>query len=242
MTPLDLLQLADASFPAGGFAFSNGLESLAKLGYVKSLDDFSGYLGCHLEQIAAAEMPFLTSAFAAAEPPFAAAAPGPASLAEGHSETFATVAKEWDAWIFLPAPRKASLAQGQAWTRAMEAAWDLPGVKAVAPWFRSSGIPLHFLMAFASTLRASGFGLAESRTLLFHMALRDQLGAAVRLGLIGSLQAQRLHRRHSEQSESLLRARATRIEAGHAAAERAAPMIDMGQASHPYLYSKLFQS
>jgi urease accessory protein len=250
MTPLDLLQLADASFPAGGFAFSNGLESLAKLGYVKTLDDFSGYLGCHLEQIAAADMPFLTSAFAAAEPPGPAAEPpgpaaeppGPSSGAEGYAETFATVAKEWDAWIFLPAPRRASLSQGQAWTRAMEAAWDLPGVKAVAPWFRSRAIPLHFLMAFAATLRASGFGLPESRTLLFHMALRDQLGAAVRLGLIGSLQAQRLHRRHSDESESLLRARATRIEAGHAAAERAAPMIDMGQASHPYLYSKLFQS
>lgn len=240
MSILDLLQLADASFPAGGFAFSNGLESLAKLGYVKTLDDFSGYLGCHLEQIAAAEMPFLTSAFAAVDPPEASASPPPPPAAT--VETFAAVAKEWDAWIFLPAPRRGSLSQGQAWARAMEAAWDLPGVKAVVPWFRSRGIPLHFLMAFAATLRASGFGLPEARSLLLHMALRDQLGAAVRLGLIGSLQAQRLHRRHSDEGESLLRARAARIGAGHAAAERAAPMIDMGQASHPYLYSKLFQS
>jgi urease accessory protein len=256
MSPLDLLQLADASFPAGGFAFSNGLESLAKLGYVKTLDDFSGYLGCHLEQIAAADMPFLTSAFAAAAPPGEVAAPpgltaapsggatepGADAAPTGRAESFATVAKEWDAWIFLPAPRRASLSQGQAWARAMEAAWDLPGVKAVLPWFQARGIPLHFLMAFAATLRASGFGLADARSLLLHMALRDQLGAAVRLGLIGSLQAQRLHRRHSDEGEALLRARAVRIEAGHAAAERAAPMIDLGQASHPYLYSKLFQS
>jgi urease accessory protein len=193
-------------------------------------------------------MPFLTSAFAAAAPPGEAAAPSGLSHAEGRAasgglaETFATVAKEWDAWIFLPAPRRASLSQGQAWTRAMEAAWDLAGVKAVAPWFHARGIPMHFLMAFAATLRAAGFGLAESRTLLVHMALRDQLGAAVRLGLIGSLQAQRMHRRHIDEGESLLRARADRIGAGHAAAERAAPMIDLGQASHPYLYSKLFQS
>ena len=72
--------------------------------------------------------------------------------------------------------------------------------------------------------------------------IRPNCIPAVRLGLIGSLQAQRLHRRHSDEAESLLRARAGRIGAGHAAAERAAPMIDLGQASHPYLYSKLFQS
>jgi urease accessory protein len=74
------------------------------------------------------------------------------------------------------------------------------------------------------------------------MSLRDQLGAAVRLGLVGSLQAQRLHREHILAGEALLAARADRIRAGHAAAERAAPMIDLGQASHPRLYSKLFQS
>jgi urease accessory protein len=226
MALLDLLQLADASFPAGGFAFSNGLESLAKLGYVKTWEDFRAYLGCHLEQIAAAEMPFLTSAYAA----------------EALGEGFAAVAREWDAWIFLPAPRRASLSQGQAWTRAMESAWDLPGIKAIRPWFAGRAIPLHFLMAFAAALRAAGFPLSEAQSLLLHMALRDQLGAAVRLGLIGSLQAQRLHREHITAGGNLLAARARRIAAGHAAAERGAPMIELGQASHPHLYSKLFQS
>lgn len=246
---LDLLQLADASFPAGSFAFSNGLESLAKLGYVRTLEDFRQYLGCHLEQIAAAEMPFLASAFAAAGPPAASAEPVPVAppldpgpRAANAPESFAAVAREWDAWVFLPAPRRASLSQGQAWTRAMEAAWDLADVKAIRPWFSARGVPLHFLMAFAAALRAAGFPLREAQSLLLHMALRDQLSAAVRLGLIGSLQAQRLHREHIGIGEALLIARAARIRSGHAAAERAAPMIDMGQASHPYLYSKLFQS
>jgi urease accessory protein len=276
---LDLLQLADASFPSGGFAFSNGLESLAKLGYVKTLAEFRQYLECHLGQLASAEMPFLASAYAAAAPPGAttapegaAAVPGsaamagslPATAAEtagprgpfpqaesirapNEPETFAQVSREWDAWVFLPAPRRASLSQGQAWTRALEAAYAAPGVMApgvmaIRPWFAERGIPLHFLTAFAAGLRACGFPFAEAQSLLLHMALRDQLGAAVRLGLIGSLQAQRLHREQIAGGEALLAARAGRIAAGHAAAERAAPMIDLGQASHPYLYSKLFQS
>ena len=243
MSLLDLLQLADSSFPAGGFAFSNGLESLAKSGYVKTWEDFREYLGCHLEQMIAAEMPFLASAFAAVLPPDASAAdPGSSEPAASAPEEFAAVAREWDAWVFLPAPRRASLSQGQAWTRALEAAWGISEVTSIRPWFSARGLPLHFLMAFAAGLRAAGYGFGEAQSLLLHMALRDQLGAAVRLGLIGSLQAQRLHREHIAEGESLLSARADRIAAGHAAAERTAPMIELAQASHPNLYSKLFQS
>lgn len=218
-----LLQIADASFPAGGFAFSGGLESVAKSGYMKTLDDFRQYLECHLEQIASAELPFLNSAFAAAP----------------RSEAFAAVAREWDAWVFLPSPRRASLSQGQGWARAMEAAQSDPEVAGVRPWFARAGLPLHFLMAFAATLAASGFAAGDAQRLLLHLALRDQLGAAVRLGLVGSLQAQNLHRDHIAFGEAL---RAARADWTHEDAVRAAPMIEMGQASHPHLYSKLFQS
>jgi urease accessory protein len=238
MASLELLQLADANFPSGSFAFSNGLESLAKLGYVKSMEGFRQYLACHLEQIASAESPFLNSAFAAATLPARARtvpAPGPARF----PEAFAAIAREWDAWVFLPSPRRASLSQGQAWSRAMEASRVEPAVHAVRPWFAENGLPLHFLMAFAATLAAAGFALADAQDLLLHMALRDQLGAAVRLGLLGSLQAQKLHREHIAVGECLRTARALWT---HADAVRAAPMIDLGQASHAHLYSKLFQS
>jgi urease accessory protein len=244
MALLDLLQLADSSFPAGGFAFSGGLESMAKLGYLKTWQDFRDYLGCHLDQLIAAEMPFLFSAFAGVVSPGTPEAHGdpPKAGIPPEPEDFAFIAREWDAWVFLPASRRASLSQGQAWTRAMEAAYDGPGMAAFRPWFAARGIPLHFLMAFAAALRSAGFLLSEARTLLLHMALRDQLGAAVRLGLVGSLQAQRLHREYVSISEKSLAARSGRIRDGYACAERTAPMIEMAQASHPHLYSKLFQS
>lgn len=218
-----LLQIADASFPAGGFAFSSGLESVAKSGYMKTLEDFRQYLECHLEQIASAELPFLNSAFAAAP----------------QSDAFSEVVREWDAWVFLPSPRRASLSQGQGWARAMEAAQAAPAVAEVRPWFARASLPLHFLMAFAATLAAAGFAVGDAQRLLLHLALRDQLGAAVRLGLVGSLQAQNLHRDHIAFGESL---RAARADWTHADAVRAAPMIELGQASHPHLYSRLFQS
>lgn len=220
---LGLLQLADSCFPAGGFAFSNGLEGLAKSGWLRGIEDFRQYLECYLGQVASADLPFLNSAFSLAAP----------------GEGFAEVAWEWDAFLTLPSPRRASLAQGQAWLRAVEGAHGHPAVDALRPWFKERGLPLHFLMAFAASLRALGFSLAEAQSLLLHMALRDQLGAAVRLGLIGSLQAQGFHSRFLAPAEAL------RIRHGsltHHRSVKTAPMIEMGQAGHPYLYSKLFQS
>ncbi|MEO6097967.1 MAG: urease accessory UreF family protein [Fibrobacteria bacterium] len=221
---LQLLQLADACFPSGGFAFSNGLESLAKLGYVKRLRDFRQYLDCHLEQVTSSEMPFLNSAHL---------------HALGEEEAFETVVREWDAWLFMPAQRKGSLAQGQAWSRAMEETFGDPGILALRPWFQARDLPLHFLMIFSASLKAAGIRRADAQSLLLHLTLRDQLGAAVRLGLLGSLHAQKLHREFLQVGEMH---RVLRADWEFGRASRSAPMIELAQASHPNLYSKLFQS
>lgn len=233
---MELLQLADACFPSGGFAFSNGLESLAKLGYMKRMEDFREYLECHLDQVTSSEMPFLNSAFGqvAAEPE-----KGRDDVSGRLGSGFESVVTEWDAWMFLPSQRRGSLAQGQAWSRAMEETYDRPSIRAVRPWFMREKLPLHFLMVLAATLKAAGVSLYDAQSLLLHMALRDQLGAAVRLGLLGSLQAQRLHREYIRIGEEFRRLRG---DWEHGQAVRSAPMIDLGQASHPHLYSKLFQS
>ena len=154
------------------------------------------------------------------------------------------MAWEWDACLSLPAPRRASLAQGQAWLRAMEGAYGGdpllgPALLSLRPRFQELEVPAHFLMALSAGLRAAGFPLEEAQCLLLHMALRDQLGAAVRLGLVGSLQAQGMHRRFAARAEALRCRHASR---SHHQARKTAPMIEMGQAGHPYLYSRLFQS
>lgn len=259
---LSLLQLADSCFPAGGFAFSNGLEGLAKTGRLRGMEDFLQYLECYLEQAACAELPFLNSAFPLASAPGGVAAPEAASPGGPLSDVppfgavpapmgaapfgaaFAEVAWEWDAFLSLPAPRRASLAQGQAWLRAMEGAYGDdpvlgPALLSLRPRFRELEAPAHFLMALSAGLRVAGFPLEEAQSLLLHMALRDQLGAAVRLGLVGSLQAQGIHRRFASRAEALRRRHAARP---HHLSRKTAPMIEMGQAGHPYLYSRLFQS
>ncbi len=60
---LSLFQLADASWPAGGFAFSSGLEAMAKLGQIHSMGSFSDYLRSYLVQVSEADLAFINSAF-----------------------------------------------------------------------------------------------------------------------------------------------------------------------------------
>jgi urease accessory protein len=222
---LELLQLADSAFPSGSFAFSNGLESLAKLGFVRSMADFEQYLECHLEQIAGAEVPFLNSAHGA--------------WSRDAGAEMERVAMEWDAWLFMPTQRRSSLAQGQAWSRVMEEAYPSADLRSMRAWFLLRELPLHFLMVFGASLKAAEKTLEDARTLFLHMAIRDQLGAAVRLGLLGSLQAQRLHRKFIGVAETFL---ARSRDWDYSQSTRTSPMIEIAQASHPYLYSKLFQS
>lgn len=261
MVPLGLLQLADSAFPAGAFAFSNGLEGLAKAGWLSTLEDFEEYLQGYLGQAASGDLPFLRSAHARS--PFPAPARFPeAPSAEAPSEPhrsgtepcsgnlaveahdassagLAAVAREWDAFLFLPAPRQASLSLGQAWLRAMEGTFGLPPFAALRAFFRAQAVPMHYLMVFAASLKAAGFSVAEAQSLHLHLSLRDQVGAAVRLGLIGSLQAQGLHRQCLGLAEALAARHGGR---SYEEAYRGAPVLEMGQALHPYLYSKLFQS
>lgn len=241
---LEILQLADSCFPSGGFAFSNGLECLGKLGYVKRMTDFHQYLECYLEQLTTSELPFLNSAYVATLCTGLGAGVTDWKPKELNRKVFFTpeyvrVAEDWNAWLFLPAQRKGSLAQGQAWLRVMEETYGTADLRNLRQGFIEQQLSAHFLMVLAASLKLIDMSLEAAQSLLIHMALRDQLGAAVRLGLLGSLQAQKLHRQFIEVGEGY---RMLHADWTYERAHRTAPMIELAQASHAHLYSKLFQS
>jgi urease accessory protein len=104
---------------------------------------------------------------------------------------------------------------------------------------RSAGGPRHFSPAFGATLRALDVDRRETSRLFLFGVARGTLSAAVRLGIVGTMDAQRML---SERSEDLDR---TIERCGDLAIDEAAqtaPLIDLWQASHDRLYSRLFQS
>ncbi len=225
VSPLGLLQLADANFPSGGFAFSNGLEGLAKLGHLQSLEDFRQYLHAALDQATSADMAFFNSAYWAG--------------GVGEGGELELIGEEWDAWVFLPTLRRAGLSQGQSWCRSMEEVYATPAIVRMRADFQFRKIPMHFLLVLAVSLRRLELPLDQAQRVFLHMALRDPLSAAVRLGLLGSLQAQKLHRESLPIAEAFAR---EHCDLRFDQALRSAPMIELAQASHENLYSKLFQS
>ena len=92
---------------------------------------------------------------------------------------------------------------------------------------------------FALSLKAAGFAQADVQQLFMFQTLRDQISAAVRLGVIGSMEATRRQLSLYPQCGRLLAETAGRP---YAQATRCAPQIDIAQSVHDELYSRLFQS
>jgi urease accessory protein len=104
---------------------------------------------------------------------------------------------------------------------------------------RSARSPKHFAPAFGATLRSLDVDRRETSRLFLYGVARGTFSAAVRLGIVGTMDAQRLL---SEQYEDLDR---TIRRCGDLAIDDAAqtsPLLDLWQASHDRLYSRLFQS
>lgn len=119
--------------------------------------------------------------------------------------------------------RRASRLQGRAWALAAAAAFPSLGP-----------IDAHHLpVTFGATLRR--LAIDDPAPLYLHITLRGVLSAAVRLGVAGPLEAQRLQAALAPICEQAL---------AFAAVEPAqtAPLLDALQGLHDHLYSRLFQS
>ena len=215
-----LLHLVDSAIPTGSFAYSYGLESSISLGLIRDDAGLRNYLYAYLQQAASLEIPFLNSCF--------------------QPETNqAEMAAEYDAQLLVPALHRASAVQGRTWLKLLAGFYPEAGLEAITRWFSAEDVPPHFTLAFGLGLRAAGYALPETRTMYLHMLLRDQLSAAIRLGLLGPLAGHRLQHDFYAVFEHLLAGQEGR---GFGEARRSAFMLDVAQVLHEDMYSRLFQN
>jgi urease accessory protein len=206
-----LLQLADSAFPSGGFAHSFGLEAAAQAGEARDLPRFVR------EAIWQAGHGALPLSRAAYEDPSAL------PLLDARA----------DAFLANHVANRASRAQGRAF--ASTCARIFPAEVAAPP----AGLRLHLAPLWGSTFRALCVPLDEMQRLQLWTTARGVLSAAVRLGLVGTHEAQ-----------SLLDGLSLLLDEVHAACgplgvtslAQTAPLADLLQATHDQLYSRLFQS
>lgn len=215
-----VLQLADSAFPTGGFSHSAGLEAAAQQGEVSDANALRTFIGGVLWQAGHGALPFLRAAY---EPEAE-----PAKL---------------DAWcdVFLSnhVANRTSRTQGRTLVATAARIFPEEELQRLHAAIRARTLLAHHAPMFGLTLRTLSVPLEQAQELFLHLALRGVASAAVRLGLLGPHEAQRLqHELASVQGTILERCGSLTLRE----LSQPAPLIDLLGATHDRLYSRLFQS
>lgn len=212
-------QLADSAFPAGGFAHSSGLEAAWQQGEVTAAS-LARFVRDAVMQAASGSLPFVMGA-------------------HDDSDALAALDGRCDAFLRNPVANRASRVQGRAWIGTVERSFPRPEIRALCDSVRSSSPARHHAPIFGASLGALGVDREAVARLFLFGVCRGTLSAAVRLGITGTTDAQRLL---DERADDLDRALAMGIAIAVEDAAQTAPLADLWQASHDRLYSRLFQS
>ncbi len=144
-----------------------------------------------------------------------------------------------DAFLRNPVANRASRVQGRAWMGTVERSFPQAGVRAFCDAVRTQSKIRHHAPVFGATLRTLGVERQAAARLFLFGVCRGTLSAAVRLGIVGTTDGQRLL---AERADDLDRTLASSMGLTVDEAAQTAPLADLWQASHDRLYSRLFQS
>lgn len=205
-------QLTDSAFPVGGFGHSGGLEAAWQAGEVADGPALEAYLTAGLRQLATAALPLVRAAHR-----------------EPHA--LAQLDASCEAWIVQPMARRASRLQGRAFWMAV--------CRALLADSSPAPDPGHLAPVFGALLRRLGLSESTTARMFAFQHLRGQVSAAVRLGLIGPLEAQAIQQRLAGAAECAV---AMSVDRSLDDLAVTAPLIDLWQSAQDRLYSRLFQS
>lgn len=210
-----LWQLADSAFPTGGFAHSAGLEAAWQHGEVRNRTELLGFLETNLRQLGRAASPFVNTAY-----------DEPSRLTE--------LDQLCDAFLSNHVANRASRLQGRAFLTAVERVFKTENGRR-----KTETAFAHVAPVFGACLRELGLPRDTAIRLFFFNHLRGLLAAAVRLNIVGPMEAQVLQHRLAALAEEV----ATRSAACTLAdLAQTAPLLDLWQGAQDRLYSRLFQT
>jgi len=169
-----MLQYGDSFFPGGAVAFSWGLEGLLADRAILGTGDVSRFVRSQLRsRWATADRGVLAAAFLAAE------------------DHDAVARVDWfQEAISLPAGLRRGSRRAGAALLAVHARLATPGIEAYRAGVRQGAAPGHLAVAQGLVYHGVGLDLAEAMTVSAHGLCVSVLGAAIRLGLLGHIEAQ----------------------------------------------------
>ena len=217
---LTVWQLSDSAFPAGTLAHSGGLEAAWQAGEIVGADGLSLWARTMLGQAAAGAVPLASGAWSDPQ-----ALPRLDALC--------------DCILLNHVANRASRAQGQAFLLACDRAFDLAPVRQVAARVRREKLAAHWAPVLGATGRALGLSRRQTCRLLLFLSVRGSVSSAVRLGIVGPLEGQKLQHRLGGMLNDLVR---RHLNTPPEEIAQTAPLADLLQATQDRLYSRLFIS
>lgn len=215
-----LWQLADAAFPAGSFVHSGGLEAAWRWGQLNDANRLHEFLAAHLVQSSESMAPLVRAAHRE-----------PGRLVE--------LDRLCHAMLSNHVAKRASLAQGRALAKAAERAFELPELGELSRQLRSRTVEGHLAPLFGAITAALAIDTDTSVQLFLYTSARGLLSSAVRLNIVGPLEAQAIQFRLGPFVQRIAERRKN-LPAEEAA--QTAPILEILQMSHDRIYSRLFQS
>ncbi|KAI2643418.1 UreF-domain-containing protein [Xylaria nigripes] len=228
-----LLLLSDSALPLGSFAFSSGLESyLAHTRQSPSTKpSFASFLPLSLSSYASTSLPFTLAAHR-----------DPTALA--------SLDDTLDATMICTVGRRASTAQGRAllsiWEKSLAPPTATSALTAYSAALRrkTADPPLvsaHLPPLFGAVARLLGLSLSQTASVFLLSHAKALVSAAVRAGLFGPYQAQRILA--GEDLQALIADLVRREwDVPVEKAGQTVPVMDLWIGRHEVLYSRIFNS
>src|SRR5688572_5262344 len=215
-----LWQLIDSAFPSGGFAHSAGLEASLHHGHVPDGAGVHAFAKQALAQCGRDALPLVTGAHRA-------------------PDDLPTLDALSDVFLSNPVANRASRAQGRALLTSVARSFPDIQIAPIEATIRRDGLAGHYAPLFGSIFAALDVGLIETQRAFLFITVRTVTLAAVRLGIIGSYEAQTMQCDVASHIETVINACGA---LGPDEIAQTAPLIDLFQSTHDRLYSRLFQS